>query len=363
MPRISDHLPELYRALLPPALFRDVPPERKATCDSCSMCPDSCGNLAEPAMAAKLFRPDTKCCTYHPRLPNYLVGALLGDEDSALAEGQRRIRERITKRVGVQPQWLRPPAKYDLLYQSARGAFGRSTTLRCPYYAEEGGNCSIWRYREAVCSTYFCKYVAGADGQRMWTSIKAYLGLIERQLSRWALLQIAPDLVYRAPGIDEPARGTGTLSLEDMDDDSPPDSDYAAHWQSFVGREEEIYRRTYEAVRALSAADLEKILGLDGEVQLGSLERRYEAAVTPQLPDKPRLNPAATIKHLPDGTIGVGAYSEFDALALPKVALPLLMEFRGDEPADTVRRRLRDTTGADFDEDLLIMLHQHRILI
>jgi len=85
--------------------------------------------------------------------------------------------------------------------------------------------------------------------------------------------------------------------------------------------------------------------------------------IRPRLPTLPRLNPSATIKHLPDGTIGVGAYSEYDALALPKAALPLLMEFRGDEPTESVRKRLRETSGADFDDDLLLMLHQHRVLI
>jgi hypothetical protein len=361
MSRILDHLPALYRNLLPPALSAEVPPERKATCDNCSMCPNSCDNLAEPSSVERLFNADTKCCTFYPRLPNYLVGAILSDSDPAMAEGRRRITERIASRVGVVPQWLRPPAKYDLLYQSARGAFGRSIALRCPYYAEEGGSCTIWPYREAVCSTYFCKYVAGADGQKMWTAIKIYLSMIERQLSRWALLQISPDLLYEAPNFDEPVRGTGTLNLQDLDES--PLADYSAYWQDFEGHETSLYRSCYEAVRGLSAADVERLLGLDGTVQLNALERRYEAAQEPRLPSQPRLNPSAIIKHLPDGTIGVGAYSEFDALALPKEALPMLMEFRGNEEVEEVRRRLRDTTGNDFDEDLLILLHQHRVLI
>src|SRR5262249_44585363 len=163
------------------------------------------------------------------------------------------------------------PAKYDLLYQSARGAFGRSAALRCPYYAEAAGACTIWRYREAVCSTYFCKHVAGADGQKLWGSIKAYVSLVERQLSRWALLQLAPDLVYGT--LDAPARPAGTLGLEDVEETAPPEADYAALWQGFSGREEALYRACYGAVRGLSAADLEGLLGLDGTVQLGALER------------------------------------------------------------------------------------------
>lgn len=361
MPLIRDHLPDLYRGLLPEALSREIPPERKATCERCSMCKEGCDNLADPVAQSRLFRSDTKCCTFYPRLPNYLVGALLSDEDEALAEGRRRVRERIRSRLGASPQWLQPPPKYDLLYQSARGAFGRSAALRCPYYAEGSGSCTIWRYREGVCSTYFCKYVAGADGQKLWTSIKTYLTLLERQLSRWALLQVAPDLIYAS--LDAPTRPAGTLQLEDVEDQGPPEEEYAALWLGYVGREEELYRGCFEAVRTLSAEEVEKLLGLDGTLQLGALDRRYEAALRPRLPAAPKLNPAATIKHLPDGTIGLGAYSEFDGLALPKEALPLLMEFRGTEPAEVVRQRLRDTSGADFDEELLIMLHQHRVLV
>ena len=361
LPRIRDHLPALYHDLVPDVLTREVPPERKATCDRCSMCKETCDNLAEPVAAAQLFRADTKCCTFHPRLPNYLVGALLCDEDEALAEGQARVRGRIRSRVGTTPQWLKPPAKFDLLYQSAHSAFGRSAALRCPYYAEDSGRCTIWRYREAVCSTYFCKYVAGADGQKLWTSIKAYVSLLERQLSRYALLQVAPELVYAT--LDEPGRPAGQLDVADLEDQAPPAAEYAALWPGFVGREEELYRACFQAVRALGAADVERLLGLDGTLQLGALERRYEAALSPKLPLRPRLNPAATIKHLPDGTIGIGAYSSFDALALPKEALPLLMEFRGDEPAEAVRTRLRTESGMDFDDELLVLLHQHRVLI
>ena len=33
----------------------------------------------------RFFNPATKCCTYHPRLPNFLVGALLSDATRSMA--------------------------------------------------------------------------------------------------------------------------------------------------------------------------------------------------------------------------------------------------------------------------------------
>src|SRR3954454_5365908 len=79
-------LPVLYRPLLPAFFDTEAPAEEKATCGSCAMCPPP-GAEGDGAY----FRPDVKCCTYHPRLPNYLVGALLADDDPALAEGRRRV--------------------------------------------------------------------------------------------------------------------------------------------------------------------------------------------------------------------------------------------------------------------------------
>ena len=184
------------------------------------------------------------------------------------------------------------------------------------------------------------KHVAGADGQKLWMSVKTYLALVERQLSRFALLQVAPELVYAT--LDAPARAPGALELADLEETAPREADYRAQWQAFAGREEALYVACFEAVRPLSAADLERLLGLDGQVQLGALERRYEAALRPKLPTRPRLNPAATIKHLPDGTVGVGAYSDNDALALPREAFALLLEFRGEEPIEALRQRLGD---------------------
>src|SRR6476661_2494548 len=99
MPRLIDALPQLYRTRVAAVFDREIPRETKATCDDCAMCDQS---RAVPSVDGlnRLFRPDTKCCTYHPKLPNYLVGALLSDEDPAMAEGRRRIEEKFARGVG-----------------------------------------------------------------------------------------------------------------------------------------------------------------------------------------------------------------------------------------------------------------------
>ena len=362
MSALLDSLPAMYRDLLPSFFRGEVPPETKATCSNCAMSEAGCqGKVESVDGASRLFRPDTKCCTYHPRLPNFLVGALLSDDSPAMAEGRGRVEAKLATRSGVTPQWVKPSAKYNLLYRSARGAFGRSASLLCPYFVAEGGNCSIWAYREAVCSTYFCKYVSGADGRKFWMTVKTYLSLTEIQLSRWVALQLMPE--YVLSGKDKAESAGEILTPEDLDGEAPPEAEYRALWGAWAGREAEFYRACHERVRALTPAAFERILGFDGDVELALLERLHRAAFRPELPPVLKLNPAATVQWLPDGSVALGCYSEVDALALPGAAYPLLTEFTGKEPVATVRERLRREKQADLFEDVLLELHRHRILV
>ncbi len=360
MPRMFDGLPALYKNLLPPVFEREIPAETKATCASCAMCESTARNVVEPVDGQRrFFRPDTKCCTYYPKLPNYLVGALLADADPAIEEGRSRVRDKISRRVGVGPQWLRPPARYKILYDNAHRAFGRSESLLCPYFDKAGGSCSIWPFREAVCSTFFCKYVAGADGRKLWMSMKTFLSLAEIQLSRYALLKLHPE--YIAAGLERDG-AEGRLTADELDESPLPEREHARLWGPWVGREIDLYKASFALIRDLNAADLEKILGIDGTIAALSLERLERAAVSPELPRALRLNPDATVKWLPDGTIALASYSEHDAVALPREAYDLLTAFTGTEPVDAVRGRLRKEKMADLDEEVLLVLYRHRIL-
>ena len=93
------------------------------------------------------------------------------------------------------------------------------------------------------------------------------------------------------------------------------------------------------------------------------LETLHRDAVAPELPKVLKLNPEATVKWLPDGNVALGAYSEYDAVALPGLAYALIVEFTGREPVEAVRQRLREEKQADLHDDILIELFRHRILI
>jgi Fe-S-cluster containining protein len=356
-----DSLPVLYRDLLPEFFQKGVPVETKATCDSCAMCPSSASGTVESVDGvSRLFRPDTKCCTYYPRLPNFLVGALLSDDRPELAEGRRRMEHKLQGRLGITPQWVKASARYNLLYRNSRQFFGRALSMRCPYYEEQQGGCTIWPYREAVCSTFFCKYVAGADGRKFWMTLKTYLTLLEIQLSRYAVLQLLPE--YILAGKDRPELGGDNPTVEELDERPLSDKEHAALWRTWAGREVDFYRACYDLVRALTPEQVEKLLGLDGVIELKVLDKSRQDAVSPVLPAVLKLNPEATVKWLPDGSVALGAYSEYDAVALPGLAYALLVEFTGLEPVARVRERLREQKQADLHEDILLELYRHRIL-
>ncbi len=368
MPSILESQPGLYRDLLPEFLMSEVPEETKATCSSCAMCKSSCGQAVaeEDESAQNYFRPETKCCTYHPNVPNYLIGAVLADDRPEASEGRRRIEEKIRERVGVTPYGINAPAKYSLLYQSSKEFFGRASGMRCPYYVDEqGGLCSIWRYRESVCSTYFCKHVAGADGRKFWMTLKGYLTLVETQLMRYAAFRLEPEyLLGEKHPAEPPAR---KLTREELEERSPSERDYQKLWGNWVGLEKDFYTECFKIVSSLSKVEVEKILGFDGEASLALLKKYHRAAVFPVLPKKLKLNPDLTVKWLRDPVQGdqvaLGGYSELDAVALSVDAFTLLKDFDGQSEVGAVRARWRQEKSTDFADEVLLELAQARVLV
>ncbi len=304
----------------------------------------------------RLFRSDTKCCTFHPKLPNYLIGSLLSDASPDMQEGQRRVREKIQRRVSVTPEWLRAPPTYTHLYNQARHAFGRSEALRCPYYEKQSGGCTVWRHREAVCSTFFCRYEKGQDGMAMWNQVKRYLALLESHLTRYAIFELMPDYLLEARD-DAP-----TLSAADLDD-RVDEKTYAALWGAWAGREEAFYRRCFELVSALNDDAIAALLGQEGKLALAVLEKKHQAATNETLPTTLKWNTNTTVRWSQGGSVSLAAYSELDGVSLDGSAYALLVCFDGTKPVEEVRARLRSEKQADLSEEVLMTLHRHRILI
>jgi hypothetical protein len=349
---LRDALPSVYRSLLPAFFELEPPPEEKATCASCAMCPPA---GVEPPEGVAYFRADLKCCTYFPTLPNYLVGALLADADPALAEGQRRVRARIAGHVGVSPRWVEPSRKYRLLHKAARiTSFGRAPSLRCPYYVEDGGLCSIWRHRESECATWYCKYDAGADGEAFWKALSAYLRALEVALSSHALSQVAPELPV-------PEVRDGVLTLEEIEDRAPAPAEYAALWGEWLGREEQLYLRCHEVVRGLGQSELAALTGGDPAEALAKLIEAQRRVSAPILPERLALGERVMLSPVEGGAIAVG-YSRYDATFLSEPLLEVLRSIGAGETLAAARDRLR-RDEIELPDELLVTLHRARILV
>jgi Fe-S-cluster containining protein len=346
--------PEVVRPLLPDLFDHEAPFEEKATCETCAMCPPA---GAPPSEAVTYFRPDAKCCTFQPVLPNYLVGAILADERADMAEGKRRIQERIALRIGVSPQWIAPSRKVDLLLRaSRRSAFGRSLALLCPFFERTQKNCTIWRHREAVCTTFHCKYVAGADGEIFWRRVRWYMNRVEEALSA----QAAQSLI---PGHHEPKPLEGSLTLEELEDRGPPEATYAALWKAWAGREEDFYVKCFEHVRSLGREGMEPIASRPEMVErLRDVEEAREKLVRPTLPERLAPNPEMTSAETSDGVL-VSTYSTYEPLMLTRELFELVHMFGPDRTVAEVRAEVLREHDVEVPEALLVALCQFRVLV
>jgi hypothetical protein len=129
-----------------------------------------------------------------------------------------------------------------------------------------------------------------------------------------------------------------------------------------VGREAELYRACHDFVRALSASDVDAILGLDVRIARRAVERAAAAATSPALPPVLRLDPGATVSWPGDGRVALGAYSELEAVALPGEAYGLLTRFTGERTVAEVRAGLRAELHADLSDEVLLELYRQRVL-
>lgn len=341
--------------MFPETFELPVPEERNATCDRCAMCAPAQTSF----LADEYFNPKTKCCTYHPVLPNYAVGGLLADESAEGAEGRRRIRDKIAQRIGVTPLALLPSAKDRLLYRHGMAGFGRAHALLCPFLEQERGACTVWKFREAACATWFCKHERGQDALSFWHELRDYLLLTQGLLSAFALRSLGWD-------VDRIPRVTGRVSdldARDLDEMAPDSAAYAATWGEWAMREEELYRSAYEVVRALDRDAFAALGGFRHRLELERLEKRHRDMTKPKLPDPLLRNPGLCVRRDADDSYILMGYSGTDPLRLRKAVYDLLDFFDGRRSTANARAVIQTQAGVWMSDALLTKLYQHRILV
>lgn len=351
-PRLVDDLPRIYDGRLPPVFSQPGLHESFATCDRCAMVPRGDSN----GRNTRAFRADRKCCTFFPNLPNYLVGSLLfdGRDDPALAEGRRRVLERIEAGL-ADPLGMLTPQWYTALYRRFRStSFGKSKTLLCPYFERDRGTCTIWRHRDAVCSTYFCKSTAGKAGKDMWAALRSLLLHVQTTL----MLRVMQTLGWSGSELIEALERLRTtddahVTPEELDGERPAPEHYERRWGSWAGREVDFFERARQVVLDVSWAEVDSWIGLEGHVLLQTAVERRQLAL--QLPHRFRVNPSKSIDQAKEW-VRVDLLPQTDVAF--DVPVEVLTSCSGRSPESTIQH-LCDEHGLEIDIPLLRTLFQH----
>ena len=341
-------LPPLYARWARELIGDDPPSESRATCLDCAMLqgPDDPPELV-------YVSPNTKCCTYTPVLPNFLAGAILADASPEAAHGRRTLLARIATREGVTPVGVSRTAAVDALYDAlAPTRFGRDDALQCPHLTDDR-LCGIWRHRNAVCATWFCKHQHGAIGEQFWTAIREWLRVIERELAVWCVLQAQ----WPAAALDEVMPPARPKHLP-----SPPAPAPAGigGWGAWRGREAEFYVECAARVNGMRWTDVAPLCGASVVARAAMVKEAFRRQQSTAVPEHLVAAPVMLLRR--DGeSATVVSYRGSDPLALSEDAQRVVARFDGD-PTSEVLARLREEDGLDVEPELLRILYEFKVL-
>lgn len=357
----SSPLPPLYAVWMDQLLAGPIPHETDATCDDCAMLPVDDEAHSNTAV---FFNPETKCCSYVPHLPNFLVGRILSDDDPAFASGRATVQERLGAGVGVTPLGLEQPPTFQVLYGvSAATLFGKSRTLRCPHYlADEGGRCGVWKHRASVCATWHCKYVRGEVGREFWVTLHQLLSTVENNLSHWCVLEVdigADTLKNLFPASSQVA-GKNSVDPRALDGLANP-LESRRLWGSWVGREAEFYRECSRLVNGLDWSSVVAIGGPEILIYARLLRQAYAKLMANELPARLRVG-AIQVVGMDQDSCRITSYNAYDPLNLPRQLIDVLGYFDGRPTVEAVRA-IALAEGIQIDSTLMQKLTDFSILV
>jgi len=347
-------LPPLYANWVAELLGGVIPRESRATCNACAMCAEVPTNSVSRSY---FFDLAVKCCTYLPTLPNFLVGRILLDGDPNAQVGRGTVEKRIKDAVGVSPLGLLLSSIFSMLYHNSSDFFGRSRTFRCPHYLEEGGRCGIWRNRNSVCTTWFCKHVRGRVGQVFWRSLERTLQQVEKELAQWCVLELQRDgdALRCMPGWSDDVITGDTL------DNKVDEKAYARMWGAWCGREYEFFKRCAELVNPLSWPDVVGICGPEVRMQVSLTRESYNRLTSEDIPHALNVG-RINLVQMEGGSTRVRTYSEYDPLDIPNIIMELLQYFDG-RPTEQAITAIANERGIHVDPALVQKLVDFKVLV
>jgi len=352
-------LPPLYASWVDGLLGGPIPAETGATCDDCAMCNSSRNSPGDNSL---FFNPRTKCCTYLPWLANFLVGRVLADDlsilDDAAAHGRRTVEKRIDEGNAVSPLAVGIPKNYTLVYQHNRDYFGHADQMRCPHYVEEGGRCGVWRHRNSVCATWFCKHVRGAVGQQFWRTLLQLLRMVERQLAVWCVLELDPGAAALTALLDPMRMEVENHGLSDLTRSSPR---YADAWGRWLGKEREFYRQCAKLVNPLSWREVMRLCGQEVRAFAAQTREAYRRLLSDEMPDSLSVGKLDVVG-LGNESVRLCSYIGTDPVELPRELFDALSQFNG-RPRKDAMNSIAERHGLELDDELLRGLVDFKVLV
>ncbi len=356
----SSALPPHHAAWLGLILDTDVSGEARTTCADCVMCERPVGSLEAaarldagnpdagglalhlPGTAGPFFGSQTKCCTYLPELPNFLVGGALKQTDDP---GRRSVVARVEAGRAVTPLGLAKTLEFKARYGAH--TFGVEASLRCPHYlASDGGKCGVWSQRNAICATWFCHFDRGNVSKRFWATTSRFFKLLEAGLARWCVTQLDPG----GPAIDRLVRA----SDEDRDQvaSEATRATSAELWGRWLGRELEFFVACADLVAPLSPAQVLALAGPQAQLATGLVRDAHAELAAGSTPDPLR---AAEVKVLARGleVVRVETYSPLDPVEIPAQLLEALAEFDGQRANAEARSVIQGKFGLELSDALV----------
>lgn len=220
------------------------------------MTPDCRGSRARIT-----YEPNLKCCTFEPFVPNFHVGALLSDPKYAQVIDAHLQRKRKEGGV-VLPLGLAPDRHYQYRFQARKPRdFGNREDLLCSYFDKEINQCSIWKYRGAVCTSFFCESSAGIQGETFWRNWGDYLFLMDTFIAEEILAEmgvpprtISDQLEWLQAPTQKPNKTSARMALE-MNKLWPPEFKNVSAF----------YKECYKKAEKYTRSQVEEALGERGE--------------------------------------------------------------------------------------------------
>lgn len=343
-------LPKPYSRWVTTLLGTPLPDESVANCTDCVMCTPE---LRGPSSIS--FEPGTRCCTFRPRLANFMAGFLLQSNRPEWKFGRETLAERISGGEAGLLGIMTDPA-YLAVYQSAgASAFGQAQSMSCPHQFSDG-RCGIRDFRSPTCSTWFCKYERGARGQELWQAVHDVLLLADRVVALWCLNHLQIDVEKQLAALEELSPQFSAARIDHRRDER---SDREL-WGEWYGCEKEFYIACAGLVADLEWETLLEIGGYEFVLYAKRAQALARKHADQGLPEALRAG-QFQVTNADDGLVWLLAYNPYDPLEVSSDVLAFITRCDGRDTQSTINSHV-DSGGHYPDRILIRTLLDHGIL-